>query len=117
MHVGIAKHEPSVTRASLLATLTSNLSVDVTGSCKIGITDESTKLWVLPVSIKIMTQCPLILPFNLMVPEVGVPTNAYSVISATASDKESEICGSGVALMVLWIGKIFYLTCRFGIRV
>ena len=40
MYVGIVEHEPSVTRASLLATLTSNLSVDVIGSCKIGIIDE-----------------------------------------------------------------------------
>ena len=35
-----------------------------------------------------------------MVPKVGVPTNAYSVISTTVLDKESEICGFGVALMV-----------------
>ena len=100
MYVGIAEHKLSVTRASPLATLTSNLSVDVTSSCKIRITDESTKFWLLPVSIKIMTQCPLIFPFNLMEPEVGVPTNAYSVISATASNKEFEIYGSSVTLMV-----------------
>ena len=40
MYVGIAEHEPSITIASLLATLTSNLFVDVIGSCKIGIIDE-----------------------------------------------------------------------------
>ena len=43
MYVGIAEHEPLVTRASPLATLTSNFSVDATSSCKIGIIDESVE--------------------------------------------------------------------------
>ena len=71
--------------ASLLANLTSNPFLDVTDSLNASKIDESRKLWVLPMSMRIIAHWPLIFSNILLVHEDGFPINAHNLISIAST--------------------------------
>ena len=65
----------------MLANLTSSPFLDVTDSLNASKIDDSRKLWVLPMTMRIIAHWPLIFSNILLVLEDGFPIYAYNLIS------------------------------------